>query len=228
MKDSKYYLVCQNSQEIAISTDMCGFQAWSNASYAGNPRLIDSMPCAKCGKYQAGSRWGVPYIIDIEYLTRDAGDICFGPGEIFISERFRDCWNRFGLVGLIGFDQVDVRKVKRHIKNQPGVVPQYFHVDVAQSNVVFDRDGSGVVSMSNDVVCPVCNMGGPIAAFRRINLKLEGNQASAPDMFVAKGLPGRIIISSRFLKAASEAALKNVVVVPIEKAMVDHFRLWRT
>lgn len=223
MNSPEYYLLCKNSQEIVKPAAMLGKQAWTNASYARTPVLIEPVPCVKCGKYPAGARWGAPYVVDLEFETGEAGDMCFGSGELFVSEKFIQVWEHQGLTGLSGFEKAEIRKIRRLIRRKPVIVPTYYHVNVAQPNIVFDRVASGVVS-DTSAVCPVCNMGGAIAAFRRIALKLEGNQQSAPDIFRAKGLPGSLIVSSNFYTSVVMSHLSNIVVVPASCATVDYYK----
>jgi len=137
--------------------------------------------------------------------------------EILVSDRFRQFWAESLLTGLSGFHPVKVKRVKRHRRKEAKQteVPPYFFVDIARTRTAIDLRASGFVFDSNEDVCPECLTGGIIKKFDRI--VIEPSTWTGEDIFIARGLPGTILVSERFKAFRDENDISNAYLVPVEE-----------
>jgi hypothetical protein len=152
-----------------------------------------------------------PYRVEIETWGKAFGDVVFGFGtDLLVSERFASLWKEAGLVGLDGFDPVEIVKVVRRarLKDDP---PRYFRVDVVRSRAAID-DAASALEREGESVCPDCRLGGIIHRARRI--VLEPSPLPVEDVFVARGLPGTILASERFRAFCISQNILNAVLIP--------------
>lgn len=174
-------------------------------------RMGEAPFCPACGRAIGARRWLPPYRAEMETWGEAFGDIVFGPAmDILVSERFTLLWERAGLVGLEGFDPVEIVKVVRHGRLD-GDLPQYFHVDVARSEAAID-DSSSTIVRDDEPICPDCRLGGIIKHVCRV--VLEPSPVPVEDLFVARGLPGTVLASERFRDFCTTQRILNAVLVP--------------
>jgi hypothetical protein len=174
-------------------------------------RRGDAPRCPTCGGPLGSLRWLPPYRVEMETWGETFGDIAFGPGsDLLVSERFAFLWEEAGLVGLDGFDPVEIVKVTRHarLKDDP---PRYFRVEVVRSEAAIDDAASGLNRKAGPI-CPDCRIGGIIDRVRGI--ALEPSPAPVEDLFVARGLPGTILASERFRAFCARQNILNAVLIP--------------
>lgn len=177
----------------------------------GEARLGEAPRCPTCDAALGPRRWLPPYRVELEAWGLGFGDIAFGPSmDLLVSERFVQVWTTARLVGLNGFDPVEVLKVRKHgrVLDQP---PTYLHVDVVRSETTVDTAASGVVRDERPI-CPDCRLGGIISEVHGV--ALEASIEPAEDIFVARGLPGTIFVSQRCHDLFSSASLRNVLLIP--------------
>src|SRR5262245_45670349 len=106
--------------------------------------LGDTPRCSSCGQALGALRWRPPHRVELETWGEAFGDIAFGPAtDLLVSERFAFLWEQARLVGLDGFDQVEIVKIVRHarLKDDP---PRYFRVDVVRSRAAVDDSASNL------------------------------------------------------------------------------------
>jgi hypothetical protein len=100
-------------------------------------------------------RWLEPLRVELDVWGREFGDVAFGPSDEFlVSERFNRLWHEEDLVGLAGFDLVEITAVRRRRGRGNRAAPAYFRVSVARSEVAVDQEQSGVVWENHPDVSP--------------------------------------------------------------------------
>lgn len=174
-------------------------------------RRGDAPRCSTCGLPLGSLRWLSPYRVEIETWGEAFGDVVFGPAnDLLVSERFAFLWEEAGLLGLDGFEPVEIVKVVRHarLKHDP---PRYFRVDVVRSQAAID-DAASALEREAGPICPDCRLGGIINRARGI--VLEPSPAPVEDVFVARGLPGTVMASERFRVFCTSQNILNAVLIP--------------
>lgn len=189
--------------------------AFESSFFETEPVQRGSAPvCETCGRFTGSLQWLPPYRAEIETWGKAFGDLVFGPGSsILVSERFVLIWREAGLIGLSGFDAVEVTKVVRH-RRFKDVCPNYSRVEVTRSRAAIDDKASGLVR-DGGPVCPDCRLSGIIHGSRRIALK--ASPAPKEDIFFARGLPGTVLASERFHTVCVEHDIRNAILVPADR-----------
>jgi hypothetical protein len=127
-----------------------------------------------------------------------------------VSERFAFLWEQAGLIGLDGFDPVELVKVVRHARLEDDP-PRYFRVDVVRSKAAIDAELSGL-DVKPGPICPDCRLGGIIKRVRGI--VIEPSPDPVEDLFVARGLPGTLLATERFRDFCASQNILNAVLIP--------------
>lgn len=167
--------------------------------------------CQECGEYVEMLHWLPPHRVEIELLGKDPGDFVYGgPIDVLVSERLRDLYQSAHLSGFEGFDPVQVVKIKRQRKLIGGQIPNYYHVRVGRSSAKVNDKASGI-RREEGKSCSECGGGGILSANRIV---LEEGTWSGEDAFYARGLPGIILVTSRFAEVCSTYRLKGAVLTP--------------
>lgn len=171
--------------------------------------------CEQCGRPIGMLPWEQPLRAEIEAWGRSFGDLAFGPGPDFlISERFKDLWLRSGLVGLSGFEPVDVVKVVRRGKRIKEAPPPYFRVLPQRSAVAVDEAACGWQwEEPPSPRCDVCRGGGIAKGWQRIVLEAEPHE----NLFIPRGL-GWVLVDEHFKRFCEAHAITNCPLIPAEQA----------
>jgi hypothetical protein len=178
------------------------------------PHNVGEAPlCAACGGATGMLRWEPPLRADIETWGTRFGDMAFGPGDSFlVSERFKALWEQEHLIGLHGFEPVEIVKVRHRGKRIKEPPPRYFCVWAGHSEVAADQVRSGIQWVSPPT-CDVCRVG-TMKGQERIVLEGEPKE----NVFVARGLPGQVLADERFKRFCEEHAITNCPLIPAEQA----------
>jgi len=181
----------------------------------GDPQNVGDAPrCEVCGSFIGMLRWEPLLRAEIETWGTKLGDLAFGPGDSFlVSERFKALWERERLVGLHGFEPIEVVKVRHRGKRIKDGPPQYVRVFVSRSAVALDQERSGI-QWTTPPTCSACREGRGLKGWERIVLEAEPLE----DLFEARGLPGQVLASERFKRFCEEHAITNCPLVPAERA----------
>src|SRR5262249_11012799 len=96
------------------------------------PHRTSSAPlCEACGNPIGLRRWEPPLRVELETWGLRFGDLAFGPSDEFlVSPRFKTLWEGAQLVGLLGFEPVEIIKVRERggrVRRSP---PAYFRAQV--------------------------------------------------------------------------------------------------
>jgi hypothetical protein len=179
--------------------------------------LVDAAPCPACGGPLEDRRWLPPHRAEITAWGPQFGDIAFGPGDdLLVSERFVDAWRKSGLVGLSGFDPVEIVKVDVRGKGREAVTPAYWRVDIPFSKAMIDEESSGICWHPGGTICPECRFRANNVIMRLDRVVLAAHPQPAEDIFFARGLWGVRIASERFAAFCAQHDLLNVKLIPAE------------
>lgn len=169
--------------------------------------------CNACSQFIGMRPWLPPFRVELDTWGNEFGDLAFlSVGtDVLISLRFKQLWERQLLVGLSGFEPVEIVKVRRHGK-AAGDPPPYFRAVIPRSQTTVDFVASEFEW--NDVPsCPVCYLG-DIKRWKRV--VIDRSTWAQEDIFVARGLPGEFITSERFQEFCKANDLRNATLVPAE------------
>jgi hypothetical protein len=157
-----------------------------------------------------------PIRVELDVWGEAAGDIAFGPGDqILVSERLKEA--SAGIVGFEKLERAEVIRVKSRKARITSLAP-YFLGTVRRSAAAIDDEASGLIR-ETELLCPRCQYGGVIKRVARIALTL--GTWSGEDVFIARGLPGIILASERFLAVCTSHQLKNCELVPASSYSTD-------
>jgi hypothetical protein len=185
--------------------------------------LGDAPECPQCHRALGSLTWLPPHRAELELHGKSLGDFVEGPGnEVLISERMAEAFRAEGLTGLLGFHPAEVLRVRRKRKGpKPGAVPPYFvvsacfasaTVDVARSRLRYDAP----------ITCPECRSAGMDSIHGFV---LEPGSWKGEDVFRARGVTGRLIVSERFASFVAHHGLTNIKLTPTEEYVRDPLRL---
>jgi hypothetical protein len=176
--------------------------------------------CPACGSFVGLLRWLPPYRVELETWGREFGDVMITGEELLVSERFKGTYTRSGLRGLLGFEPVEVIKVKRH-RRCGGEPPRYFKAEVVRSETTVDLVASEAEWEGGELECPVClDHSGTFLRQKRVVIKSE--TWTGHDIFHARG--GTNFVASRRMKETCEAnEIKNAVWIPASDFEVDYY-----
>jgi hypothetical protein len=148
------------------------------------------------------------------------GDIAFGPSDqLLVSDRLKTLFTEAGLMGFTRIDPVQIASVTRH-GAAVGEPPDYYLGSIQRSRAALDESASGLVR-DETPRCSECRIGGIIKRIRRI--VLESNTWSGEDVFFARGLPGTVLASERFMRMCKQNELANCSLISADDFRFDHY-----
>jgi hypothetical protein len=180
----------------------------------------DAPRCPRCGG-AIGMMPSLPPIrVELETWGKRFGDVAIGVGnEVLVSERFKAAFLASGLTGFSPFVPAQVVEVVARRGKVPSSVPDYFVARPCRSRAAVDGLASGI-DYEETWKCEECRIG-HIKRQRRV--VLEPGTWSAEDIFIPRGLPGRIVTSERFKEFCGRYGFTNCSLIPAERHHVDHF-----
>lgn len=190
------------------------FLPTEDASYGKAPT------CEVCGEILDSREWLPPYTIELTLHGSEWGDLAFFSESRFVmSERAVNAFLNEGLSGLGDCAAVTVARRKGGRGKPP---PQYFRVKISRSTAAVD-DARSIVARTHPVTCSTCRGSGIDAVH---GFAIEAGTWSGEDVFVARGLPGSVVVSERFRRFAQEHMLTNLTLTPIERYVSDAMRIF--
>jgi len=130
--------------------------------------------CPVCHRPVGMLPWLPPYKAELEFWGDEAGDIAFGSGnEVIVSERFRQLYLNAGLVGLSGFDQVEVVRTRSYGgKKRIKPAGDYYLVRITRGRAAINQRASGLI-LDGSPICEECREGGITKRVKRIIFRRE-------------------------------------------------------
>jgi hypothetical protein len=179
--------------------------------------------CVCCGRVMGPCQYKSPInvVLEFEAGVSKYGDILdFSADALLVSDRFKNRFVSEGLTGLSGFESVNITEIRgRSPLNQ--IRPSYAHASVLRSRAAIDEKASGVRRMGEDAICRECRLGGTLKRVARI--VLEPGSWDGLDLFIARGLPGDIIVTDRFKSFAEHHQFANINLVNTEDYAFDFY-----
>jgi hypothetical protein len=175
--------------------------------------------CPRCGDVIGMLVWLPPYRAELELYGEGFGDFVRGPGyERLISERFAEAFRAEGLRGLLGFQPVEVTRVRSKRKAARAVIPsRYLVVSPCFGRGAIDEARSRL-RRSSPIMCPECRSTGVDSIH---GFALEPGTWQGEDVFRPRGEQGSIFVSERFAEFVQRHGLTNMKLIPIEEFVWD-------
>ena len=181
--------------------------------------------CAVCGEIIGPYQYLPPFHdieLELEPGVTQFGDLLSFSGDaLLVSEQLKKAWKEEGLIGLSGFHEVEVRRIIGE-KRATEACPTYFHANVARSRAAIDQKASVLIRDASKPLCLECRTGGLFKRLARI--VLEANTWSGEDIFIARGLPGTLLVTEKFKVFSESHAWKNSLLIDAEDFSVDYYK----
>lgn len=177
--------------------------------------------CKVCGLNLGGLHLLPPITGELWLYAEYFSDLIEGGSSLIMSERARDAFLHSQLKGVGNFLPVTVTKVKRFgRKKLINSQSQYFLAYVIHSRAAIDDNASGL-ERSENPVCYECRLDGIIKRAKRV--ELEANTWYGEDIFIARGLPGTIIVSERFKSFCENNKFLGIKLIPATEYAFDFY-----
>lgn len=186
----------------------------SDAKHGKAPR------CPTCGCYIGLLEWLPPFRVELKTWGTGYADVMQFMLDLLLSLRFKEVWQRSGMTGLSGFEPVEIVKLKRRRKSI-GNPPPYFHAVVQRSQTAVNLSACEIV-WDVPPACPTCLEGQNIRSWKRV--VIDERTWTGEDIFIARGLPGTIIVSEQFKAYCEREKFANVVLLPAESYEHDFWQ----
>jgi hypothetical protein len=151
--------------------------------------------------------------VKLETWGKRFGDLVFfgGGPDILVSERFGRLFDGAKLVGLAGFEPVEVVSAKRYRKLK-GDPPHYLRAQVLRGQTDVDYMASGF-EFREPPTCPACQMG--VIMKRRSGIVIKPDSWQGEDIFMPRG-SGEILVAPRFKEFCEAHDIANAIFAPAE------------
>lgn len=193
-----------------------------------DPVLRGEAPrCPVCGSFIGGLAWLPPHRIKLSSAKPEKwGDFLWGAGfQLMVSSHFKSLYEAEWLTGIVHFHPPAeiVRVGTRKSGDLPLSLPDYHLVEVKRGGANLDDVASKTIRKT--VKCEFCRADGFLSLERII---IEPGSWDESDIFIAWGLPGRILVSERFKLVVDKHNLKNTFLIPSENYAYDEKKrgLW--
>jgi len=191
----------------------------------GSVNMGEAPRCPKCGLFVGMLEWLPPYQVQLICRGEKFGDLVYGAGlDVLVSDGFRQLYMVEGLTGLTGFDPVEVVKIRRRKRNR-STPPHYFRAAPVRSSAGIDLTASGC-EWEPPPTCDACRVSTIVSRWRRI--VIETGTWSGEDVFVARGLPGTVLASERFMTVCKRHGVLNALLLPAEEYSKDFYPLGKS
>lgn len=166
--------------------------------------------CPVCRSPLSMMKWLPPHRVKLEKPVY--GDFVFGTfTEMLVSESFKDVYEKSEIRGITAFHPVEIVKVNRLRPNSPKP-PQYYYIEIKRTETKIDEVASHFF-WERKPKCSECRSG-VIKSLNSVFIKSE--TWTGEDIFYAKGLPGIIIVSQKFVDFVLENGFTNAKFIPSE------------
>jgi hypothetical protein len=175
--------------------------------------------CATCGRTIGMLSRVPPFRVILEARGVGFGDFAFYDvgDSMLISARFRQIYEREGLIGLSGFEPVEVLRIKRRKKNLADP-PRYLRVAICRSRTAIDLAASEF-DWESPPTCLDCLRGSARSWKHTI---IDQSTWEGEDIFIARGLAD-FIVTQRFKDVCEAHRVTNAIFVPAEESGHDFY-----
>ncbi|MGB9873291.1 MAG: imm11 family protein [Anaerolineae bacterium] len=191
---------------------------WAYADQVGQVlRSKEGEQCPVCGRFVTPLKWLPPHRVKLSTAKPEKwGDFVWGAGFLLIvSERFKEIYEREGLTGIEAFSPVEIVRIgRRKTGDLPLELPAYYLIEIMWGGADQDDIASKVV-WEKAPTCSYCRIDGHLLKSEGIILK--ENSWTGVDIFIARGVPGTILVTERFKEVVERHNLRNAWFIPAEK-----------
>jgi hypothetical protein len=164
--------------------------------------------CPTCGRFLGMRRWLSPRRAEVVVHGERSGDFAFtSSSEFLVSEVVLSAIHDEGLTGLNDVEEVEVSSTLRTVPAKPR---RYFYGEIEQQGADLDP-GRSDVERTTTPGCSGCLSDG-IVSIR--GFAIDSATWSGADIFVPRGLPGVVVVSEAFRRAAEARGFSNIELVP--------------
>ena len=199
---------------------------WAFGDVLDPVHLGPTEACPVCGGPVSLRKWLPPHRLRLSSSRPEKwGTFVWGAGfDLIVSGQLKALYEAEGLSGIVRFyPPVEiVRAGNKRVDDLTTPPPAYHVVDIAWNGANLDDQASGTVRRRVD--CPYDR--GSIQSIERVIF--EPGSWTGADIFVARGLPGQILVSERFRRLVESHRLGGALLIPAEKYAMDMERpgLW--
>jgi len=182
----------------------------------------DAPRCPKCTAFVGMLMSFPPYLVRLETLGIGFGDLAFWMDDFLVTRRFQEAYDSYGLRGLSEFVPVKVLSCKKHRKLREDM-PSYFRTMPNRGSATIDPVASKIEwGEPKNPRCEVCLSGDGVLK-RWKSVVVDESTWNGDDIFYAYGLPGTLIVSSRFADWAKEQNFRNLILVDAQSSSHDFY-----
>jgi hypothetical protein len=182
-------------------------------------RRGDAPECRACGAVLGWLEWLPPFRVEIELHGKGgAGDFALTRDPL-VSQRMADAFRDEKLTGLVGFDPVEIVKVRPHAARAQ--LPKYLRVQAVFGRAAVDEPRSRL-RHPRKVTCRECRSGDGVDAI--YGFRIEPGTWDGLDVFRPRGLQTRIVVSERFADFVKRHGFTNIELTPTEQLVWDPLR----
>jgi hypothetical protein len=162
--------------------------------------------------------WEPPYRAELETWGRLYGDVDRCGNDLIVSRPLRELVEESGIRGLLGWNEIEIVRI-RHRRGKPiGLPPAYFKASVSYSPTTIDQKASGYEWTDEQSVCPSCLCG---RLKRRSRIVVDESTWNGDDVFFPRG-GSFLLASARFKRLFEEHGMKGMVFQDTEEASYDN------
>jgi hypothetical protein len=212
---------------------------WSYAEVVKPKQYGDSTLCPNCLRPVSMRHWLPPHKVKLSSTNpTKLGDFLWGAGfPLMVSDKFKTIYKKHSLSGVAHFSKpVEITnrgsvetKIKHYVdlvddapgnqrggNGKPYSILTFYLVDILWGGAEIDDNLSLVKRKDNG--CDYCH--GTVISIKNAIIK-EGSWNGA-DIFYARGLDGRILVSEKMKKYLELYHLKNYSLVPLEQLAISY------
>ena len=198
---------------VRYRTDFC---------YGDDVKKAKAPRCPKCGAFVGMRKPLPPYRVKLETWGEGFGDFAFWMDDFLVSERFREAYATSEFRGLDVFESVEVLDCRKHRKFNDDM-PSYFRTMPNRGSAKIDPIASGIDwGEPANARCDLC-LSGPGVLRRWRSVVIDESTWNGDDIFYAYGLPGSLIVSSRFANWAEKCEFRNLIFVEARFSSHDFY-----
>lgn len=213
----QFYVIDKNPKGDAVRERYRTDFYWDDSVAKG-----DGPKCPECGEFVGLLEPQPPFKVHLETWGEGFGDLAFWMTDFLVALKFRDEFQKSGLKGLPSFEHAEVLSHKRYGKARTKP-PEYFRVLPQLGAARIDVEASGVEWGDNKrPTCSRClSDGGVLKRWKRV--VVDERSWNGDDVFYAFGIPGTLLVSSRFFEWARPHQFHNLVMQPATECSHDFY-----
>ncbi|MDO5554220.1 MAG: hypothetical protein Q4G68_10710 [Planctomycetia bacterium] len=194
---------------------------WYSEKY--RTQVTNPLPrCPECGR-SLGYKFKPPYFVDLEVYKNYYADVTPTiSGQLFVSQSFKDCYEKSGLTGLVAINPVTVSTFKqkgpaKRAKLPP--LPNFYIADPQPLGLATDHELSSTeFYIGDEPTCKYCRFGGTM---RYKKIILDDTNWKGDDIFRLLSIGGEIAVDQKFKEWYDANKFTGCTFTPTEEDSCD-------